>query len=510
MGDPVDPSAGLPKDAPADLRAFLNCTGASVTIKDGKLSWAAGSPTITISPDSTTSATVTFSKSVLSVSVPVSIANGQLSLDLSGYPDAIASEVRQAIDVDNLNAWFKKNGQQLGPASFGKGQVTLKKVPIPSIAATPPVGLGGQAAPQGKAAAPQGQAAPQGKAAGPQGQGGQAGPPQGQGPQGQGPKAPPAPNGGTLPAGEKPKSVRIATAGVPGVKVEDIFNVPSTDPPPARGGTSGPSPSGTRTVPPDSAPVRTGTSGAYIQRAAGPEDGSPPPRNEVTLPPEFGGEPPSTILSGAAAVGAGSVAAPPGTAPSQGQSRSLIGVGGLLIVGVIAVILSTGGGLLASAQATPTPPVPQGGLVGLPELSAKPTETVRPGGGPGGPGGSGEVTAPPPIATQPPPPQFVIIAGNTITFGPEALLDQQKACKDGWTVTITVRIAGIPKGTPVVVQASGPGVPPSLTFIADPDVNEAQSFAFGPGGGSWADHIVTIGGKAPPTSGATAATVFQC
>jgi hypothetical protein len=39
MGDPLDPSKGLPKGAPDDLRAFLECKGASVTLKDGSLPW---------------------------------------------------------------------------------------------------------------------------------------------------------------------------------------------------------------------------------------------------------------------------------------------------------------------------------------------------------------------------------------------------------------------------------------------------------------------------------------
>lgn len=504
MGDPIDPSTGLPKDAPADLRAFLNCTGATLTLKNGKQQWLSDalppglSPEVSITPGPGATGTLTIGSGYLSLSLPMSIVNGQLNVDASGLPDALGAPLTN--QFDNLNAWFKKNGKQFGNPTFAKGQVTLAKVPFVAPAQQVPAGQGAAApagAPQGAGGKP-GAGKPGAAPAGP----GAVPPPPAAAPQGQGKPAqkPPAGWPGLIPTPLPPQQLPPPTPGTIRMSVvgstdpedlNDIFNV-------APGGDSPSDASGTKsqTAPSESAPVRTGSTGWMGNRPmAGPDDGSEPAQNvavpgPVDEPDEVESTPP-----------------PPSTRRVAG---SLMGVVGVIVVGLIAMLLVEGGGLPAGALSTPTPALPGGGgPVGLPGFSAGPTGTPRPGGG-GTEGSTQPGGSVSPLATQPPPPPFVIISANTITFGPASQMDNQKACHDGWTVTFTIRIVGIQPGTPVVMQAHGPGAPPSLTFVANPGVDEAQSFHFGPGGGAWADQIVTIGGQTPPSAGRTAATVFQC
>jgi hypothetical protein len=114
------------------------------------------------------------------------------------------------------------------------------------------------------------------------------------------------------------------------------------------------------------------------------------------------------------------------------------------------------------------------------------------------------------LAPIPTPPQFVLIATNAITFGQATTFDPAKTCREGGTVTFTWKIVGISPNTPVAAQLTGPGVTSPLTFVASSDVPVTRSFHFPPGGGSWSDTIVTIGGKPPPSSGAHVSTVVQC
>ena len=263
--NPTNPADLLSKSAPADLRDFLSCKTASLTLRNGSVGWLqlSGlvpddyrgiipdgiSPSLTIQPGSAAgTATITLGLGPLfSISIPASVTNGQLSLDTSSLPTQGMRDNLQAA-VQNLNNWFAANKKQLGPATFGANGLTLTKVPVATASSTPP----------------------------------------------------PAP------------MVKISTVGVPGVDVAELFNVPSQDPPQATSapgggstGSAGTSTGGSATASGGSGPqaqtvggdsvgtVRTGSpSGSQIppvrQPLAGPDDGTVP-INEASLSQSTGG-----------------------------------------------------------------------------------------------------------------------------------------------------------------------------------------------------------------------------
>src|ERR1041385_816709 len=169
MGDPVDPSIGLPAAAPKALKAFLDCSGAAVLFANGSIPWLSVSalvpdslkdivpdvaPSVTIESTSATTATISISIGGIPItSIPASISNGTLNLDTSGLPGAVAGPLND--QMTNLNAWFKAHGKQLGPPTFARTSVTLTKVPLApqAQAAQVPAGQGAGGKPGG---APQG------------------------------------------------------------------------------------------------------------------------------------------------------------------------------------------------------------------------------------------------------------------------------------------------------------------------------------------------------------------
>jgi hypothetical protein len=145
MGDKTEPKAPeLPKDVPADLRDFIECKSASVTIKDGRLTWLplpipddwkayvpdSVKPTLAIKPGATPgSATISIQFApMLGLDVPVSIKDGTLSVDTSSLPQ----NAKDQLDpwVKTLNDWFKANGKGFGAPAFGKDGVSLSKVAL--------------------------------------------------------------------------------------------------------------------------------------------------------------------------------------------------------------------------------------------------------------------------------------------------------------------------------------------------------------------------------------------
>ncbi|MCI4354842.1 MAG: hypothetical protein L3K06_05700, partial [Thermoplasmata archaeon] len=143
VADPFDPSTGLPKDAPADLRAFLACTGTSVTFKNGPVAWLPlssivpdnlkdwvpdAAPSLTVTPGAGATATIGISIGGIPIaSVPASISGGALRLDTSNVQvPGVADGLQQA--VDNLNAWFNAHGKAISAPTFGNGSVTLAKI----------------------------------------------------------------------------------------------------------------------------------------------------------------------------------------------------------------------------------------------------------------------------------------------------------------------------------------------------------------------------------------------
>ena len=150
----------LPATAPVELREFVECKRASVTITSGPLDWLplppdikeyAPTPRLDLTPGASPgTGTMTIDLTITSFSLPVSVAGGDLQIDassLSSIPGA-----QEAIDtwVKDFNDWLKKNGQRLKGATIAGGSVTLVKEPIPA----PPPGVAPPPAPPGPPVAP--------------------------------------------------------------------------------------------------------------------------------------------------------------------------------------------------------------------------------------------------------------------------------------------------------------------------------------------------------------------
>ncbi len=148
MGD-VDPKAAkpaLPKGAPKDLVDFVDCVAGTVTIKPGKVGWAGKldlgiteiEPEISFAAGENGGINLTIGSGMVSITLPGSIANGQLAFDTSSLPDAAADFIKKW--VGDLNAWLKANGKQFGKATLDKGAVTLTKAALaPAKQADPAV-----------------------------------------------------------------------------------------------------------------------------------------------------------------------------------------------------------------------------------------------------------------------------------------------------------------------------------------------------------------------------------
>ena len=146
----------LPPEMPADLRDFLQCKSASVTLKDGTLTWLkleglgdmmpdGLKPDLSISPGTTPGTGTITIKLVgdFQLSLPASISNGELSVDTSNPPWWAPQKLIDGINkgIKDLNDLLKKNGKGFGPPKFGSGKVTLSKIdlaPGPGKTTPPP------------------------------------------------------------------------------------------------------------------------------------------------------------------------------------------------------------------------------------------------------------------------------------------------------------------------------------------------------------------------------------
>ena len=98
----------------------------------------------------------------------------------------------------------------------------------------------------------------------------------------------------------------------------------------------------------------------------------------------------------------------------------------------------------------------------------------------------------------------VIIAQNELGWDTTANICQ------GATMHLFVTIDGIPPGTPVNVNLSGPGLPASTSFQANPGQQVEENFPGVSGPGTWTTQITSIGGQPPPTSGSVESSSAQC
>jgi len=136
----------LPLSLPADLRAFLDCTGDVATIANGPITWVeippnvrgmlggAAQPELQVTPGpGPGSALLRVRAGWVSATLPASVVDGRLSIDTSKLPmlapQSIAAEIRRFVDA--LNGRLAANGKALAPPAFGAMGMTLTKVDRP-------------------------------------------------------------------------------------------------------------------------------------------------------------------------------------------------------------------------------------------------------------------------------------------------------------------------------------------------------------------------------------------
>ena len=132
----------LPPNLPADLRAFLDCTGDQVTIANGPIGWVeipanvrgmlgTGQPElqITLGPGPT-SARLVVRAGWVSATLQASVLDGRLVIDTSKLPMLAPRSIAAGIErfVEALNGRLEANGKALGLPSFGPEGMTLTKV----------------------------------------------------------------------------------------------------------------------------------------------------------------------------------------------------------------------------------------------------------------------------------------------------------------------------------------------------------------------------------------------
>ena len=133
----------LPPNLPADLRAFLDCTGDVATIANGPIEWVeipanvrgllggAARPELQVSPGPTpSSAILKVRAGWVSATLPAAVVDGRLRVDTSKLPmlapGSIATEIRRFVDA--LNGRLAANGKALAPPSFNADGMTLTKI----------------------------------------------------------------------------------------------------------------------------------------------------------------------------------------------------------------------------------------------------------------------------------------------------------------------------------------------------------------------------------------------
>lgn len=136
----------LPKDAPKDVKEFVGCKADSLEIKGGPLDWIdlplIGSPNVSFEEDRSKPGTVkaTAGKAGISVSVTITVKDGQVDVDASGIPGA-----ERAKDwAKGLNDWLRSKKKKIGGVAVKNGALSITKS---SIAAAAKEGLRGAALP---------------------------------------------------------------------------------------------------------------------------------------------------------------------------------------------------------------------------------------------------------------------------------------------------------------------------------------------------------------------------
>ena len=133
----------LPPDLPADLRAFIECTGDQALISNGPVAWVeippnvrgmlggAMRPELSVVPGAAPgSAIITVKAGWVSATLPASVTAGRLAIDTSKLPFLAPKSIGVGIQefVAALNGRLAANGKALGPPTFSTAGMTLTKV----------------------------------------------------------------------------------------------------------------------------------------------------------------------------------------------------------------------------------------------------------------------------------------------------------------------------------------------------------------------------------------------
>jgi hypothetical protein len=133
----------LPPNLPADLRAFLDCTGDVATIANGPIEWVeipanvrgllggASQPELQITPGpGPNSALLQVRAGWVSATLAASVVAGRLTIDTSKLPMLAPRSIATGIEafVEAVNGRLAANGKALAPPAFGAAGMTLTKV----------------------------------------------------------------------------------------------------------------------------------------------------------------------------------------------------------------------------------------------------------------------------------------------------------------------------------------------------------------------------------------------
>jgi hypothetical protein len=135
-----------PPNLPADLRAFLECTGDVATIANGQVAWVeippnvrglvggAAHPVLDVTPGTAPStAILRVTAGWVAASLPAAVVDGRLSIDASKLPMLAPRSIATGIQrfVEQLNGRLAANGKALAAPSFGPSGMTITKVDRP-------------------------------------------------------------------------------------------------------------------------------------------------------------------------------------------------------------------------------------------------------------------------------------------------------------------------------------------------------------------------------------------
>lgn len=140
-GDPL--LDDLPPNLPADLRAFLECTGDVAVIANGPVTWVeippnvrgllggAAHPELLVTAGSMPStAILRVTAGWVAATLPTAVVDGRLSINTSKLPmlapRSIATEIQRFVEA--LNGRLAANGKALAEPSFSPSGMTITKV----------------------------------------------------------------------------------------------------------------------------------------------------------------------------------------------------------------------------------------------------------------------------------------------------------------------------------------------------------------------------------------------